>query len=623
MSTKQSILYTLMIFFLAIMLVSIGMWFSASTKLASLKSDLEAKTEINIGLKRQLNGVGDTKGLINIVDDKQEGLAAKADDLLKSVPLLWDNPNDPAAPGVVQIEEKYKAVEPEVRKAWTQEAVDALNQSKKDREQGETDITAAKKRLAEARKEKEEKEVASAKDLAQEEATKETELKKIAQESSKMTQDYEAVRYQHEVTQQKVTEVSRNLSKVKAIVSQGKILGRETDAAVVTNFKNSKNKSAQPSTEIDPRWKIAFIDLGTRNGVRNGMNFDIYSGSSRQLVKKGVLEVVDASAFTSKCVILDILRENRWDPLTGWVPEKPEYNYSKYAAGGPDETDAQELVVRRTVKDKIETMRLEKIQKELGPDAAQDAVAATRGSSVPPSDLSLTLTPVAAGDWIFNADFVPIVSTDEFHRQIREELVSLRDVNVGALTVFIADTVRAYRKEFIKRMCEHNGCKVADAMNSNVNIVVSTGGATELDLVAERNASKKGKENLKDDDKNLIATEAALADAKKYGASIVAEDDMEAFFDRRARKQELLRGKLQQPGRNSFFIAGKTKYRSPELLAKYIRDHDGLVASDIEAKVDYVVVGESPDEAFVEKIKKLGLKIVREDELPDLLGVLK
>jgi BRCT domain type II-containing protein len=34
-----------------------------------------------------------------------------------------------------------------------------------------------------------------------------------------------------------------------------------------------------------------------------------------------------------------------------------------------------------------------------------------------------------------------------------------------------------------------------------------------------------------------------------------------------------------------------------------------------------VVVGESPDDAFVEKIKKLGLKIVREDELPTLLGI--
>ncbi len=133
-------------------------------------------------------------------------------------------------------------------------------------------------------------------------------------------------------------------------------------------------------------------------------------------------------------------------------------------------------------------------------------------------------------------------------------------------------------------------------------------------------ASSKNKEDVKDDVKAQRTTLQALVDAKKYAADVLSEEEMETFFDRRQRKQELLHGKAIQPGHSTFFLAGKMKGRSPELLAQYIKDHGGLVSTDIEAKVDYVVVGESPEDAFVEKIKKLGLKIVREDEIPELLG---
>ena len=597
MSTKQATLYTLMIFFLAILLFAMGAWLKSSMELNQKKNILAALKETNVGLKHTLEGGADIKGLINEVKDPQEGLEKRASEVLALVPLLKSNPGDPAAPGMDELEKKYQDLQQSVADAWTKDAVAALNLSKKDREQQEADMTGALKRLADQRKEKEDKEGAAIKDLEQEESTKETELKKIAQETSKMTQDLETVRFEHEATQQKVTEVSRDLSKVKAIVKQGLIVGADKNA------------------------KIAYIDLGTRSGVRNGMLFDIYSGMHRHLVRKGKLEVSDAGPFSSKCILLLEARENRWDPISGWIPDSPAKIYSPFVAGGPDETDAVELVARKTVKDKIEAIRIEKIAKEQGLEAAEEARAEGKGSTVPPSDLSLSLTPVDAGDWIFNADFIPIVTTDEFHAQMRDELKTMRDVNVGSLTFYIADTVRTYRKEYIKRLCDHNGCKVSESMNPNVNIVVAGAGFTDLDLVKERNASKKGKENLKDDDKNLIATEAALEDAKKYAADVLPEDEVEAFFDRRQRKQELIRGKVAQPGRSTFFIAGKTRNRSPELLAKYIQDNGGLVATDIEAKVDYIVVGESPDDTFVEKIKKLGLKIVREEELPTLLGI--
>ena len=63
---------------------------------------------------------------------------------------------------------------------------------------------------------------------------------------------------------------------------------------------------------------------------------------------------------------------------------------------------------------------------------------------------------VDAGDWIFNADFIPLVTPDEFHAQMRDESKIIRDGNVGSLTVYITDTGLAYRKSYHDRLCVHN-----------------------------------------------------------------------------------------------------------------------------------------------------------------------
>ncbi len=597
MSTKQLVLYILMVFFLVVALVTMGYWFKSSMDLNEKNSILWSLKEKRVGLEAQLQSKTDPKvGLIPRVDDPGEGLQAIKDALDKRVPLLKSN-DDATAKGMEQREKEYQDLAPEVKKAWTEDAVKALNEYKADRKKQEEDIKGALERLDKQVKEKKEKEAAAADELAKEEEIREAEIKRIASEVTKMTQELEAVRYEHEETQQKVTEISRDLSKVKDVVSQGKIV------------------------IADGKTRTALIDIGTRAGVRKGMTFDIYSGMYRQLVKKGMLEVTEAGPFSSKCVLLDSVRENRWDKVTGWVPESPAYLYSKYAAGGPDETDAIELEKRKTAKDRVEALRLEKLAKEQGLETAENSGEQGLVSEAPPIGTNLTLNPVAEGDWIFNPDFVPIVSPAEFHQQTRDELVSMRDVNVGTLNFYIADTVRPYRKEYLRRLAERNGCKVSDTMNANVNFVVVGTGFTRADLLEDKLASTKGKEDVKPEVKDQRTTLQALVDAKKVAADVLAEDEMEAFFDRRQRKQELLRGKVAQPGISTYFIAGKTKYRSPELLAQYIKDNGGLVAKNIEDKVDYVVVGESPDDAFVEKIKKLGLKIVREEELPELLGI--
>ncbi len=378
------------------------------------------------------------------------------------VPLLRSNPNDPAAPGVAELQKQYDDLAPDLKKIWTEDVVKVLNDSKTDRLKQEEDIKGGVDRLNKQRKEKVDKETAADAEQKQEEANKETEIKKISQERSKMTQDLDAVRLEHEGLQQKVTEVSRDLSKVRDVVSQGRIISADSVS------------------------KTAVIDIGTRNGVRKGMTFDIYDAGHRQLVKKGLLEVMDAGPFSSKCALLSPNRESRWDPISGYVPVDPNENYSKFVAGGPEETDAVELIKRRSVKDRVETLRLEKIAKEQGLEAAERARGEGGGVETPPVGLTLSLSPIKEGDWIFNPDFVATVSPAEFQKQMSDELKTMRDVNVGTLHFYIADTVRTYRKEYLKRLCERNGCKVSETMSPNVNFVVVGTGFTRADLLEDK-----------------------------------------------------------------------------------------------------------------------------------------
>ncbi|HLX64878.1 MAG TPA: BRCT domain-containing protein [Planctomycetota bacterium] len=597
MSSRQTLLYSLMIFFFVLMLVALGFWFKSSMELNEKSNLLTVLKDRAIDLDRVLKGTESNKktGLEYQVNDEQEGLKVLVTQAEALAAKKLDNP-DISDPGMKQRVEQYEKLEPEVTKKWKEDAKKAWEELYGNWVKQSDDLNKQLENLRNQKKEKEEKIAAAQADYDQEVQNHETEMKKIAQAKAKNAQELEAVRYEHEETQNKITELTREYSKVKTPVKQGEIISSDTIA------------------------KTAVINVGAAQGVRKGMLFEIYSASNRQLVKKGMLEVTDAGPLSSKCMLIEGSRENRWDPVTHWIPTNPEYQYSILAAGGPDDTDAIKLEKRKSVKDRIEGMRLEKIAREQGLEAAENARENAATSSVPPSDLSLQITPVTEGDWIYSPDFIPIVSDKEFRAQNRAELETLRDVNIGPLTFYIADTVRTYRKEYLRRLIERNGCKLSDTMTPNVNVVVTGIGFNRLDLVADRVGGKKGKEGLKDEDKAELSTLAALEDAKKYGADTMPEDEMEAYFDRRVRKQELLRGKLIQPGRSVFFIAGKTRNRTPELLAHYIQDHGGVVATDINGKVDYVVVGEAPEDTFIENIKKRGLKIIREDELPEFFG---
>lgn len=597
MSTKQAVLYTLMIFFLILTLIGGALWFNSSMELDARHRLYDALDEQKIALGQVLNGPPVESGLTFKVDDPQKGLDKQLADQVKANNELRTS-SDPNSPGVKERRELYEAQDPELKKAWEQAAVPAWKQFYDDWKKQNEDITAALGKLKTQKTETEDKIKAATDELAQEASNEEVERKKIGQERAKMADEIKTVRLEHETTQQKVNEVGREFSKERAVTRQGLIV------------------------QADPVRKTAVIDLGANNGIRKGMQFKIYSGEHRQNRLKGLLEVVEAEPFSSKCVLLEFVRDLRVDPITGYIPKNPDEKYSPYAAGGPEETDVQELLKPKTKADRIDALRIEKIAKEQGLEAAQNASNGSVGGDLtrPPNEISLGLNPIAAGDWLFNANFVPVVPDSEFRKMSRDEVLSMKNVNVGPLTLYITDTVRVYRKEYLRRLAQRNGCKASDTMNADVNVVVVGSGFTRADLLEEKLASTKGKEDVKEDVKSQRATLAALQDAKKYAAEVIAEDEMEAFFDRRQRKLELLRGKAIQPGRQVFYIAGKTRDRSLEQLAHYIEDHGGLVARNIEDKVDYVVVGEKPEDTYLDNIKKRGLKIIREVELPELFG---
>jgi NAD-dependent DNA ligase len=69
-----------------------------------------------------------------------------------------------------------------------------------------------------------------------------------------------------------------------------------------------------------------------------------------------------------------------------------------------------------------------------------------------------------------------------------------------------------------------------------------------------------------------------------------------------------------------FYIAGETIFRSHRELILYIQENGGIVSYDMDTSVDYIVAGKN-SEKDVEKAKGFGIRVVREQELPEFFGL--
>lgn len=596
MSTKQTVIFTFMILFLGAFLFSLGAWFHFSSELDAKEKQIESLKLKKVALDGELKGTNVKKGLKKEIEDPIEGLDKRARDEADRANKMLGTEDS----GMMRNREKlYEDKDGEISsKLGPDKPVQAKWKSLYEEwAKLNGDISESVKKLKAQSAEKEAKTVEAQADLDRELNTETVEKKKIVEERKKNQDELGGIRAAHEQVLDKISDVTRDTRKTGKVSAQGRVIN------------------------ADEGMKLVTIDKGRDEGIKKGMFFTVYSGSHSGLVKKALIEITNVKAASADAVLVPPNRINVQDPITGWVPTDPRMKYSVYSAGGQDENAAVELVKPKTRQDRIEAYRLEKLEREGGKEKVEDYLREREAPSAPPVELGKGFVPIVAGDWINNPDFVPIVPDTEYQKKATEELLAMKDINLSALTFHIADSVRPYRKEFLKRLAERNRCKTAEAMSPDVNYVVTAAGATREDLVAQKLESSKGKEEVSAEIKNLRKTLEALGEAKKIGAHVIAEDKMEEFFLQRQRKAELLRGKTVQPGRSTFYVAGETKERSIDQTRMYIRDHGGVPMTDLDEKVDYVVVGGGLDAAFYEKVKKLGLKIIREDELPHFFGL--
>jgi len=594
MSTKQTVIVTFMIVFLAAMLFSLGAWYHYSAELDTKQKTISTLEDRKGALDTVLKGSVTVKSLRKLVDDPAEGLKKQLADETARAANMWGDESK----GVVQRQALYEqkgkdfeAKKPTAEAKWKSLYEDWLKLN------GEID--GAVKKLKAQNSEAEQKTAEAQADLDREQANEQTEKKKITDKKKEYQDDIGQVRATHEQVLDKISEVTRETRKVKTIAPQGRVLEASQALGLVT------------------------VDIGREQGVRKGLQFDVYARALGGQVKKATVEITTVRASSADATILPPKAVKLQDPVTGWVPSDPLMKYSVYAAGGTDETTALELVKPKTREERIEIYRLEKLERELGAEAKEKYLKEKEEPTHPPSELGKGFVAIVAGDWINNPDFVPIIPETAYQKRAMTELLGMQDVNLSTLTFYFTDSVRAYRKEFLRRLCERNRCKTVDAMSADVNYVITAPGLARPEILEEKlqPVREKKDEEVSADQRIQRKTLAAILEAKKIGAEVLADDDVEAFFAKRQRKSELLRGKTVQPGRSTFFVAGETKERSVAQTRSWIKDHGGVPVSELTAEVDYVVVGSGLDQAFFEKVKKLGVKIMREDELAWFFGL--
>ncbi|MCD6411603.1 MAG: NAD-dependent DNA ligase LigA [Thermoplasmata archaeon] len=90
------------------------------------------------------------------------------------------------------------------------------------------------------------------------------------------------------------------------------------------------------------------------------------------------------------------------------------------------------------------------------------------------------------------------------------------------------------------------------------------------------------------------------------------EVGVKATFSRMEKKEGILKGKV-------FVFTGALKEFTRSEAKRIVEELGGTVASSVSRNVDYVVVGENPGSKY-DKAKKLGIKMINEEEFKKLIG---
>src|SRR4029078_10912442 len=78
----------------------------------------------------------------------------------------------------------------------------------------------------------------------------------------------------------------------------------------------------------DEKVKLVTVNIGSFQGVKKGMVFEVYSGSHVAQVKKGRIEITEVNPRSSNAIILGPKLVKKVDPNTFWESTNPKMKYS-------------------------------------------------------------------------------------------------------------------------------------------------------------------------------------------------------------------------------------------------------------------------------------------------------
>ncbi len=90
--------------------------------------------------------------------------------------------------------------------------------------------------------------------------------------------------------------------------------------------------------------KFVVVDLGRVHKINRGMRFDVIRWRLNKWDYMGAIQITKVGTTTSQGVILSAIRQQKIDPVTGWVATDPEMKFSPYASTGTDNDKVVQLV---------------------------------------------------------------------------------------------------------------------------------------------------------------------------------------------------------------------------------------------------------------------------------------
>ncbi|MCX7805302.1 MAG: hypothetical protein N3A38_08945, partial [Planctomycetota bacterium] len=427
---------------------------------------------------------------------------------------------------------------------------------------------------------------------------REQQLKSVAARA-KRANEIADLRAEAEETLDKIKSLTRELEKVDVLEADGQVIYAAPELNMVT------------------------VDLGYEHGARKGMKFDVYAVRRGVEIVKGKIELVEVMATSSRARILPPERDLPYDEVTGWTATDPKMEYSVYAAD--EEGRPSRLVKKKRPIDLIRE-RQEQIRKEAKaaeeaaglPTAEQEQLRREKEAQrLPPPGLA-GRHPIAEGDFVSNPEFIRIVPSQAFRKQLVEEIISLKDVSVAPETFVLADVIRPENADHLKRVITRNNCVVEADVGPDTNYLVTTVSAKNLEALEKACGDWKN-ENVSDDIKKRRRTVEKLRKAREYNVKVITEEDLDMLIYKKLRKRELQKGKAVQPGQIKFYVAGRMENRSPREVRLYIEECGGIVCETFDQNVDVLVIGTEAEE-YIKEAKRLGIRIIREGEIETFFG---